>query len=131
MQDYNWNDLIAESKEYDQDNIAVIITVLEELEQIVEALPKAAYVSAMRKASDPEGDSNIDIDKLVARAKKHHGDKFANDLDSGARKMHYPRNGHTYGHDKLADRKSPRSTASGKANKQDLAALKTKIKRGY
>jgi hypothetical protein len=122
--------LIVESYEFDDDNIAGIIEVYEELQNIVEALPKAAYVSAMRNATDPEGDGKIDSDKIVARAKKHHGDKFAKDLDSGAMKMHFPRPGRNVhvASDKLKSRSPSRVTQSGKANKQDISALKNKIK---
>jgi anaerobic selenocysteine-containing dehydrogenase len=97
---------------------------------VVEALPKAAYVSAMRKATDPEGEGKHDPEKIVARAKKAHGEKFAKDLDSGADKMHFGRT-KTYGYDKLASRTSPRVTQAGKANKQDISSLKNKIKSGY
>jgi len=127
----DWDQLISESYQYDEDNIHELIAVYEEIRQVVEALPKAAYVSAMRKATDPEGEGKHSPDKIVSRAKKVHGDKFAKDLESGADKMHFPRKGHTYGSDKLANRASPRTTMSGKANKQDISSLKNKIKSGY
>jgi hypothetical protein len=127
----DWDQLINESYQYDEDNIHELIAVYEEIRQVVEALPKAAYVSAMRKATDPEGEGNLDPEKIVARAKKHHGEKFAKDLDSGSDKMHFPRKGHTYGSDKLASRSSTRTTQAGKANKQDISSLKNKIKSGY
>ena len=126
----DWDQLISESYQYDEDNIHEIIAVYEELRQVVEALPKAAYVSAMRKATDPEGEGKHDPEKIVARAKKAHGEKFAKDLDSGADKMHFGRT-KTYGYDKLASRTSPRVTQAGKANKQDISSLKNKIKSGY
>lgn len=123
----DWEQLITESYHYDEDNIHQLIAVYEEIRQVVEALPKAAYVSAMRNATDPEGSG--DSDKVVARAKKVHGDKFAKDLESGAMKMHYPRDNHTQGYDKLANRKPAAVTKSGMANKTSIQGLKTNIKR--
>ena len=125
----NWEQLVTESYQYDEDNIQQLIAVYEEIRQVVEALPKAAYVSAMRNATDPESDSSKDADKVVARAKKVHGDKFAKDLESGAGKMHYPRDNHTQGYDKLANRKPAAVTKSGMANKTSIQGLKTNIKR--
>jgi len=125
----NWEQLVTESYQYDEDNIHQLIAVYEEIRQVVEALPKAAYVSAMRNATDPESDSSIDSDKVVARAKKVHGDKFAKDLESGAGKMHFPRDNHTQGYDKLAHRKPAAVTKSGMANKTSIQGLKTNIKR--
>jgi hypothetical protein len=123
----DWEQLVTESYQYDEDNIQQLIAVYEEIRQVVEALPKAAYVSAMRNATDPEGSG--DSDKVVARAKKVHGDKFAKDLESGAGKMHYPRDNHTQGYDKLANRKPAAVTKSGMANKTSIQGLKTNIKR--
>jgi len=123
----DWEQLVTESYQYDEDNIQQLIAVYEEIRQVVEALPKAAYVSAMRNATDPEGSG--DSDKVVARAKKVHGDKFAKDLESGADKMHYPRDNHTQGYDKLANRKPAAVTKSGMANKTSIQGLKTNIKR--
>ena len=125
----DWEQLVTESYQYDEDNIQQLIAVYEEIRQVVEALPKAAYVSAMRNATDPESDSSKDADKVVARAKKVHGDKFAKDLESGAGKMHYPRDNHTQGYDKLANRKPAAVTKSGMANKTSIQGLKTNIKR--
>jgi hypothetical protein len=125
----NWEQLVTESYQYDEDNIQQLIAVYEEIRQVVEALPKAAYVSAMRNATDPESDSSKNADKVVARAKKVHGDKFAKDLESGAGKMHYPRDNHTQGYDKLANRKPAAVTKSGMANKTSIQGLKTNIKR--
>ena len=125
----NWEQLVTESYQYDEDNIHQLIAVYEEIRQVVEALPKAAYVSAMRNATDPESDSSKDSDKVVARARKVHGDKFAKDLESGADKMHFPRDNHTQGYDKLAYRKPAAVTKSGMANKTSIQGLKTNIKR--
>ena len=127
----DWDQLISESYVFDEDNIHELIAVYEELQQVVEALPKSAYVSAMRKATDPDSDGGMDSDRIVARARKHHGNKFASDLESGAHKMHFPRQGHVYGSDKLSNRTPSRVTKSGKANKQDISALKSKLKPRY
>jgi hypothetical protein len=125
----DWDQLISESYQYDEDNIHELIAVYEEIRQIVEALPKAAYVSAMRSATDPDGEGKYDPERIVDRAKKAHGEKFAKDLESGADKMHQiPRKGHSYGADKLSNRTPPRVTKAGKANKTDIASLKSKIK---
>ena len=126
--DEEWEQLINESMEFDGSDINYFIELQEEIASLLEALPKAAYVSAMRSATDPEGSSSVDPDRVVARARKHHGDKFAKDLDSGGAKMHYPRAGHTSGYDTLRDRKPPRVTQAGKANKQDVSALKSRLK---
>jgi hypothetical protein len=124
----DWDQLISESYDYDEDDIATLIGLAEEIQQVLEALPKAAYVSAMRSATDPEGEGKADSDRVVARAKKHHGEKFAKDLESGAGKMHYPRANHTYGSDKLAGRSKAPVTKSGKADKRHIQGLKNKIK---
>lgn len=124
----DWYQLISESYDYDEDDIATLIGLAEEIQQVLEALPKAAYVSAMRTTTDPEYMGKQDSDKVVARAKKHHGEKFAKDLESGAGKMHYPRDNHTYGSDKLSDRSKAPATKSGKADKRHIQGLKSKIK---
>jgi hypothetical protein len=126
--DEDWEELISESMEFDADDIDYFIKLHEDISDLLEALPKAAYVSAMRKATDPMSSSSVDSDRIVARAKKHHGEKFAKDLDSGASKMHFPRAGHTSGYDKLKYRSSSRVTKGGKANKQDVSALKSSLK---
>jgi hypothetical protein len=123
-----WQNILNESQEFDPSDVIFALNLLEELEEIVEALPKAAYVSAMRNATDYDNENGRDPEKVVARAKKHHGDKFAKDLESGADKMHYPRKGHTSGFDNLALRDKPRVTASGKAHKQSVQKLKNAIK---
>ena len=124
----DWDQLISESYDYDEDDIATLINIAEEIQQVLEALPKAAYVSAMRSATDPEGEGKADSDRVVARAKKYHGEKFAKDLESGARKMHYPRDNHSYVSDKLSWRNKAPVTKSGKADKRHIQGLKNKIK---
>jgi hypothetical protein len=57
-----------------------------------EAISKQAYVSAMNRAQrgswdEPDDERpTVDPDKLVARAKKHHGEKFAKDLSGIGKK---------------------------------------------
>lgn len=126
--DEDWDQLINESMQFDGSDINYFIELQEEISSLLEALPKAAYVSAMRNATDPSGSSSVDSNRIVARAKKHHGEKFAKDLDSGGDKMHFPRTGHTSGYDELAGRSPSRVTQAGKANKQDVSALKSRIK---
>ena len=101
-----------------------------------EAMSKQAYVSAVKSATDPDRDS-MNADKIIARAKKHHGDKFAKDLEKGASQWHFPK---TYGkdqkmapagYDKLKSRRVATTTKSGMANKRHIQGLKTSIKQGY
>jgi hypothetical protein len=97
----------------------------EEVEQIDE-LSKKTYVGAMQTLSDPDGERgrHDTSDKLISRAKKQHGDKFAKDLE-GVHKMHWGRSNQASGSDKLKSATPVRTTQSGKANKQDV---KTKSK---
>jgi hypothetical protein len=125
--------LIEESYEYDSADVDFVFEIMEDIENILEALPKAAYVSAMRTTSDPEYQGKLDRDNVVARAKKHHGDKFAKDLEKGADKMHFPRANHSYRFsDPLAgqSRSSNPShvTKAGKLTKASVKGLKSTIK---
>jgi hypothetical protein len=124
--------LIQESYGYDSADVDFVFEIMEDVENIMEALPKAAYVSAMRTTSDPEYQGKIDRDSVVARAKKYHGDKFAKDLEKGADKMHFPRAHHTYGPDNLKtmSRSSNPShlTKAGKLTKASVKGLKSTIK---
>ena len=124
--------LIEESYEYDSADVDFVFEIMEDIENIMEALPKAAYVSAMRTTSDPEYQGKLDRDNVVARAKKYHGDKFASQLQKGADKMHFPRANHTYGYDNLKtmSRSSSPShvTKAGKLTKASVKGLKSTIK---
>jgi len=125
--------LIQESYEYDSSDVTFVFGIMEDVENIMEALPKAAYVSAMRNATDPDNHSSkVDPDSIVARAQKHHGAQFANDLKKGADKMHYPRPNHTFGSDNLKtmSRSSSPShvTKAGKLTKASVKGLKSTIK---
>lgn len=123
-----WESILEESSDYDASDVNFVLDLYEELKDIVEALPKAAYVSAMRSATDPEGEGDGG-EKVVARARKNHGEKFAKDLESGAGKMHFPRDNHSSGvfGDRLAGFPT-KVTKSGKANKQSVNALKNRIR---
>ena len=102
---------------------------IEELDELsTKTLAKAA-----KSASDPDSDYHYgkshDPQKFADHAKKTKDAKSAAAVQGAAdAKSHYPRDNHTQGHDKLADRTPSRVTASGKANKQDTKALKTKLK---
>lgn len=131
---------LLEDNPFDELPEETILEIMETslFQHLDEVLSKKAYVSAMYRATDPEVETPHDrVEKIVARAKKHHGEKFAKDLQSGAHKMNWPR---TYGKDKvdmigyhndpLSYRKKSRATSTGKVNKQDVKTLKTKIKTG-
>jgi hypothetical protein len=107
------------------------------IDYLEEVMSKQAYVSAVKSAMDPDSEKNSHPDKIIARARKHHGDKFAKDLEKGASQWHFPK---TYGkdkkmvpagYDKLKDRKVANVTKSGKADKRHIQGLKTSIKTGY
>ena len=125
--------LIEESYEYDSADVDFVFEIMEDIENILEALPKAAYVSAMRTTSDPEYQGKLDRDNVVARAKKHHGDKFASQLQKGADKMHFPRAHHSFSAGdplKGMSRSSNPShiTKAGKLTKASVKGLKSTIK---
>jgi hypothetical protein len=97
---------------------------------------KKELVAAMQRttgydAGDDEG--RVDSDKLIARAKKYHGEKFAKQL-AGADQMTSRPNRNMvpgqWGSDQLAWRKTPRTTKDGKANKTDIKALKASLTKG-
>ena len=106
--------------------------VQEEYEQIDEISTKT-LASAARSASDPDSEYSYgkshDPQKFADHAKKTKDAKSAAAVQGAAdAKGHYPRDNHTYGYDKLKSRTPSRVTSSGKANKQDIKALKTKLK---
>jgi hypothetical protein len=127
-----WVQLVEESLEFDGSDVNYILKLQEEISDLLEALPKAAYVSAMRNATDPDNENQHHPDRIIARAAKHHGEKFAKDLKRGSEIMNFPRpNKDHVGRDKLKSRTPLRVTKGGKANKQDVSALKNRIKSGY
>ena len=105
--------------------------VQEEYEQIDEISTKT-LASAAHSASDPDSEYSYgkshDPQKFADHAKKTKDAKSAAAVQGAAdAKGHYPRDNHTYGYDKLKSRTPSRVTSSGKANKQDIKALKTKL----
>ena len=103
----------------------------EEVEELDEISTKT-LAGAAKAASDPDSDyyygKSHDAQKFVDHAKKTKDAKSAAAVQGAADKSHYPRDNHTSGYDKLTYRTPPRVTAAGKANKQDIKALKTKLK---
>lgn len=101
-------------------------------------MDKKTYVSAMQRTTGYDSDysgegGRIDTDKLIARAKKYKGAKFAKQL-AGADQMTSRPNRNVvsgqWGNDQLAWRKPTRKTKSGKANKTDLQSLKGSLTKG-
>ena len=100
----------------------------------MDELSTKTLAKAAKSASDPDSDyyygKSHDPQKFADHAKKTKDAKSAAAVQGAAdAKGHYPRDNHTQGHDKLADRTPSRVTASGKANKQDTKALKSKLQR--
>jgi hypothetical protein len=78
----------------------------------------------------PEYDGEEEPTKYLNMIRKEFGDKVAKQVNDGIDKEHWGRDNHTYGSDKLSWRKGgARITKSGKMNKQDVEALKNRIKR--
>ena len=78
----------------------------------------------------PEYDGDEEPTKYLNMIRKEFGDKVAKQVDDGMDKVHWGRDNHTYGSDKLSWRKgNARITKSGKMNAQDVNALKNRIKR--
>ena len=87
------------------------------------------------ETSSPEYMGNENTSKYINLIKKEFGDYVAKQVDDGLEKMHWGRDNQDHGHDKLASRQwsskfkgGPRVTAAGKMNKQDVSALKNRIK---
>jgi len=83
----------------------------------------------------PEYDGNDTPQKYLKAIEKEFGATIAKQVDDGSYQMHFGRDNQSSGHDKLASRQwsskfkgGPRVTAAGKMNKQDVGALKTRIK---
>jgi hypothetical protein len=78
----------------------------------------------------PEYDGDEEPTKYLNMIRKEFGDKVAKQVDDGMDKVHWGRDNHTSGSDKLSWRKgNARITKSGKMNAQDVNALKNRIKR--
>jgi hypothetical protein len=92
-------------------------------------------IAMAAETSSPEYEGNEDTSKYINLIKKEFGDSIAKQVDDGLDKMVWGRDNQAYGHDKLASRQwsskfkgGPRVTAAGKMNKQDVSALKNRIK---
>lgn len=107
-------------------------TVVEEEYEQIDELSTKTLALAAKSASDPDSEYSYgkshDAQKFADHAKKTKDAKSAAAVQGAAdAKGHYPRDNHTYGYDKLASRTPARVTSSGKANKQDVKSLKTKL----
>lgn len=78
----------------------------------------------------PEYDGNETPDKYLKAIEKEFGTKVVKQVKDGIEIMHWGRDNRSSGYDKLSWRKGgARITKSGKMNKQDVEALKNRIKR--
>jgi len=95
--------------------------------EYLEEINKDTYVGAMKsKTMTYDDDRAGDTSKILKRAEREKGKKFAKQLDGIDKDKPY-RSGYYFRGDKLADRKPTRVTKSGKANQQDLKTLKKTI----
>ena len=79
---------------------------------------------------DPEYYGKETPDKYLKAIEKEFGSKVAKQVKDGMHSVHWGRDNHSSGNDKLSWRKGKsRITKSGKMNKQDVEALKNRIKR--
>jgi hypothetical protein len=87
-------------------------------------------ISQYRDATDPMGydDDAPDPDEVINQIRQEFGDKIADTLEQGP-SSHFTRNNHSIGHDPLDSYGATnRITKLGKVNKQDVSALKNRIK---
>ena len=89
-------------------------------------------IDQYRDATDPEAyyglnDEYPDAEEVIAQIRQEFGDRTADSVDQGP-SMHYPRPGHSMGHDPMQYKSSPRITKSGVLNKQDVGSMKRDIK---
>jgi len=87
-------------------------------------------ISQYRDATDPIGydDDAPDPDDVINQIRQEFGDKIADTLEQGP-SSHFTRHNHSIGHDPLDSYGSTkRITKLGKVNKQDIMALKNRIK---
>ena len=94
---------------------------------------KSDLADRMYAATEPYNDDQESSDDVHADAMAKHGKKFADQLRAGASKMHFPRDNHTGGYDKLASRvarsASPTHvTKGGKLTKNSQKGLKASMK---
>jgi len=77
-------------------------------------------------------DDHYDSDDIVAQIRSEFGDRIADQVEAGAEKMHFPRQGHQQGYDPLGWRKPiSRQTKAGKMFKQDSDYRKNMVKSRY
>jgi hypothetical protein len=77
-------------------------------------------------------DDHYDSDDIVAQIRSEFGDRIADQVEAGAEKMHFPRQGHQQGYDPLGWRKPiGRQTKAGKMFKQDSDYRKNMVKSRY
>jgi len=134
-EDYDEDDVLEEQIAFFEEysNEEMIDMLFSEEYDLDEAVSKSGYVELARRVSDPDYEGNTDHDAVVARARKAHGDKFANDLKSGASKMHFGRDNHSRGFDKLKHRTNrsmtpSHVTKSGTLTKSSQKGLKSSLK---
>ena len=100
------------------------------------SMSKKTYINAMQRTTGYDAGSDegrIDTDKLIARAKKYKGEKFANQLAGADQMTERPNRNKVpgqWGNDQLAWRTPAKATASGKANKSVLKGLKASLTKG-
>jgi hypothetical protein len=125
--------LAAHSKMPDNKNYLVKpMSTFEEVEieeTQVDEINKSTYVNAIRKATDPDAEKASDTEKIINRASKYQGQKFAKDLE-GMEKSHFGRPNHVSGTDPLSKRTMKSTvasnvTTSGKLKKNVVKGLKT------
>ena len=131
---------LIEENSFDEFSDETLLDIMESIlfQHLDEKLSKGAYVSAAQRTSDPDYMGSVDYSKVVNRAKKVHGDKFAKQL-SNVQKGHWPKQygkEHKmvpHGYDKM-DFRNNRSTnpnmvtKSGKLTKTAQKGLKTDLK---
>ena len=100
---------------------------MKSFKEYLEEISKDTYVGAMKsKTMTYDDDRAGDTSKILKRAEREKGKKFANQLAGIDKDKPYSYDYHFRG-DKLAQRKPTRVTKSGKANQQDLKTLKKTI----
>lgn len=93
-------------------------------------------IDMFMSATDPndytDEPAQFTADEVIAQIRAEFGDRIADTVESGATKMHFGREHHVLGrYDPLMRRTPLRVTKSGKVNRQDVAARKAEIKRGW
>ena len=94
-----------------------------------------SLISNVMMTTDPSYYGNDTPQKYLKAIEKEFGVTIAKQVDDGSYKTHWGRDNQAHGHDKLASRQwssefkgGPRVTAAGQMNKQDVSALKNRIK---